>query len=121
MVVSIRRAATPREEQHQGDDGESEQQRMHDDSAGDGDDQQDDCKYQQHERLLSLPAGYPSTLPRTHRVEMTQDVYATARGPLARLASPAAARARARRHAALFPALAPDARVVDIGCGAIGL
>jgi SAM-dependent methyltransferase len=52
---------------------------------------------------------------------MNQDVYATARGPLARLASPVAARARARRHAALFPALAADARVVDIGCGAIGL
>lgn len=49
------------------------------------------------------------------------DVYATARGPLARLASPLAARARARRHAALFPALPPGARVVDVGCGALGL
>lgn len=49
------------------------------------------------------------------------DVYATARGPLARFASPLAARARARRHAALFPALPADARIVDIGCGALGL
>jgi len=49
------------------------------------------------------------------------DVYATARGPLARLASPLAARARARRHAALFPLLPADARIVDVGCGALGL
>ncbi len=49
------------------------------------------------------------------------DVYATARGPLARLAGPAAARARARRHAAFFPALAAGARVLDLGCGALGL
>jgi SAM-dependent methyltransferase len=52
-----------------------------------------------------------------------QDVYATARGPLARLASPLAARARARRHARFFARtrLGPDARVLDIGCGALGL
>ena len=49
------------------------------------------------------------------------DVYATARGPLARLASPVAGRARARRHAALFPDLPADARIVDVGCGALGL
>jgi SAM-dependent methyltransferase len=49
------------------------------------------------------------------------DVYATAKGPLARLASPLAARARARRHAALFPALPADARILDVGCGALGL
>jgi hypothetical protein len=49
------------------------------------------------------------------------DVYATARGPLARLASPLAARSRARRHATLFPTLRDGARVVDIGCGALGL
>ena len=49
------------------------------------------------------------------------DVYATARGPLARLASPLAARSRTRRHAALFPDLPPDARIVDVGCGALGL
>jgi SAM-dependent methyltransferase len=52
-----------------------------------------------------------------------QDVYGTARGPLARLASPLAARARARRHAEFFALtrLEPGARVLDLGCGAIGL
>jgi SAM-dependent methyltransferase len=51
------------------------------------------------------------------------DVYGTARGPLARLASPLAARARARRHAQFFAltGLAPGARVLDLGCGRIGL
>jgi SAM-dependent methyltransferase len=51
------------------------------------------------------------------------DVYATAHGPLARLASPLAARARARRHARFFALsrLAPGARVLDLGCGRIGL
>ncbi len=51
------------------------------------------------------------------------EVYATARGPLARLASPFAARARARRHARFFALtrLPPGARVLDLGCGAIGL
>jgi SAM-dependent methyltransferase len=49
------------------------------------------------------------------------EVYATAHGPLARLAEPVAARARARRHAAFFPALGAGARVLDLGCGALGL
>jgi SAM-dependent methyltransferase len=51
------------------------------------------------------------------------EVYATARGPLARLAAPFAARARARRHEQLFglTGLAPGARVLDVGCGSIGL
>jgi SAM-dependent methyltransferase len=51
------------------------------------------------------------------------DVYATARGPLARLAGPIAARARARRHRELFALtrLSGDARVLDVGCGALGL
>jgi SAM-dependent methyltransferase len=51
------------------------------------------------------------------------DVYATARGPLARLASPRAARARARRHGRFFALtrLAPGARVLDVGCGTLGL
>jgi SAM-dependent methyltransferase len=51
------------------------------------------------------------------------DVYATAGGPLARLAGPFAARARARRHARFFAltGLAPGARVLDVGCGEIGL
>ena len=50
-------------------------------------------------------------------------VYATARGPLARLAAPLAARARARRHADFFALtrLERDARVLDVGCGALGL
>ena len=50
-------------------------------------------------------------------------VYGTARGPLARLASPLAARARARRHARFFPLakLPAGARVLDDGCGQIGL
>ena len=41
------------------------------------------------------------------------DVYATAPGRLARLASPVAGRARARRHARFFPlaAVAPGMRV----------
>jgi SAM-dependent methyltransferase len=52
-----------------------------------------------------------------------QDIYGTARGPLARLASPLAARARARRHAQFFAltALQPGARVLDLGCGRVGL
>jgi SAM-dependent methyltransferase len=51
------------------------------------------------------------------------EVYATAHGPLARLASPVAARARARRHARFFALarLAPGGRVLDVGCGRIGL
>jgi SAM-dependent methyltransferase len=51
------------------------------------------------------------------------EVYATARGPLARLASPFAAHARARRHARFFALtqLQPHAQILDLGCGAIGL
>jgi SAM-dependent methyltransferase len=50
-------------------------------------------------------------------------VYATARGPLARLASPFAARARARRHERFFALtrLPEGARVLDVGCGRLGL
>ena len=51
------------------------------------------------------------------------DVYGTARGPLARAASPVAARARERRHTRFF-ALArvpTGARVLDLGCGSLGL
>jgi SAM-dependent methyltransferase len=53
----------------------------------------------------------------------SSEVYATARGPLARLASPYAARTRRRRHERFFATtrLPPDARVVDVGCGALGL
>ena len=51
------------------------------------------------------------------------EIYATARGPLARLAAPLAERARARRHRRFFAltGLSPGARVLDVGCGAIGL
>jgi SAM-dependent methyltransferase len=51
------------------------------------------------------------------------DVYATASHPFARLASPLAARARARRHARFFSlaGLAADARILDVGCGRLGL
>jgi SAM-dependent methyltransferase len=51
------------------------------------------------------------------------EVYATAGGPLARLAGPAAARARARRHARFFPLaqLPKGGAVLDVGCGVLGL
>jgi SAM-dependent methyltransferase len=55
---------------------------------------------------------------------VAQDVYATAPARLrARLASPLAARARRRRHAELFPlaGVRPGMRVLDVGCGALGL
>ena len=53
----------------------------------------------------------------------SSDVYATARGPLARLASPLAGRARRRRHEEFFSmtGIGPDARIVDVGCGRLGL
>ncbi|HEX3519743.1 MAG TPA: class I SAM-dependent methyltransferase [Solirubrobacteraceae bacterium] len=51
------------------------------------------------------------------------EVYATARGPLAWIAGPFAARARARRHARFFALtrLPAQAKVLDVGCGRIGL
>jgi SAM-dependent methyltransferase len=51
------------------------------------------------------------------------DVYGTARGPLARIASPLAARARRRRHERFFAlaSLPTGARVLDVGCGTLGL
>jgi SAM-dependent methyltransferase len=51
------------------------------------------------------------------------DVYSTARGPLAQLAEPWAARARLRRHRRFFPLarLPQGGRVLDVGCGALGL
>ncbi len=52
------------------------------------------------------------------------DVYATARqGLRTRLAGPLAARARARRHARLLELtrITTSARVVDLGCGPLGL
>ena len=51
------------------------------------------------------------------------EVYATARSARARWASGPAARARARRHARFFAltGVRPGSRIVDIGCGALGL
>ncbi len=51
------------------------------------------------------------------------DIYATARGPLARLASPFARRARERRHAQFFAltGVRPGAKILDVGCGPLGL
>jgi SAM-dependent methyltransferase len=51
------------------------------------------------------------------------DVYATAHGPLARIAAPLAARARARRHERFFALtrLSSSSRVLDVGCGELGL
>jgi len=51
------------------------------------------------------------------------NVYATARGPLARIAEPLAQRARARRHARFLALtrVTPAMRVVDVGCGTLGL
>lgn len=51
------------------------------------------------------------------------DVYATAPHPFARLASPLAARARARRHRRFFALTGIDseARILDVGCGRLGL
>ena len=51
------------------------------------------------------------------------DVYPTAQGPLPRLAEPFAKRARARRHSHFLALVAPtpQMRIVDIGCGGLGL
>jgi SAM-dependent methyltransferase len=54
----------------------------------------------------------------------SQDVYGSARGRVrARIASPLAARARERRHARFFAltGVGPGMRIVDIGCGTLGL
>ena len=50
-------------------------------------------------------------------------VYESAGGPLARAASPLAARARGRRHAQLraLTGWGPRHRVLDVGCGVLGL
>jgi len=50
-------------------------------------------------------------------------IYGTARGPLGRVAEPFAARARLRRveHFLQVASVGRDTRILDIGCGAIGL
>jgi SAM-dependent methyltransferase len=62
------------------------------------------------------------TRPRS-RLQSSPDVYATARGPLARLASPLAGGARRRRHERFFAlaGLHAGARILDVGCGSLGL
>jgi SAM-dependent methyltransferase len=59
----------------------------------------------------------------TPAISPAEDVYPTARGPLARIASPYAARARRRRHEQFFATtrLPPGGRVLDVGCGRLGL
>jgi SAM-dependent methyltransferase len=54
---------------------------------------------------------------------LPEDVYATARRPFARVASPLAARSRHRRHERFFAlaGLPPGGRVLDVGCGRLGL
>jgi SAM-dependent methyltransferase len=53
----------------------------------------------------------------------SDDVYATARHPFARLASRLAARTRRRRHERFFSltGLSAGARILDVGCGRLGL
>jgi SAM-dependent methyltransferase len=72
-----------------------------------------------------LPLGEPSR-PSPRQSLMTadaHDVYATAPHPFARIASPLAARARARRHERFFALtqLGEHARILDLGCGRLGL
>src|SRR3954465_10733193 len=52
------------------------------------------------------------------------DVYGTAKqGLRSRIASPIAARSRRRRHERLFAltGITPQSRIVDVGCGRLGL
>jgi SAM-dependent methyltransferase len=51
------------------------------------------------------------------------NVYATARGPLAKIAEPLAQRARVRRHAQFLEltGVGASTRILDVGCGTLGL
>jgi SAM-dependent methyltransferase len=51
------------------------------------------------------------------------NVYATARGPLARIAEPLAQRARSARHQRFLAltGVTAQTRIVDVGCGTLGL
>ncbi len=62
--------------------------------------------------------------PYAARVPSSPDVYATARGRIrARVLGPLAANARRNRHERFFAAtgVRPGMRIVDVGCGALGL
>jgi SAM-dependent methyltransferase len=62
--------------------------------------------------------------PYAARVPSSPDVYATARGRIrARVLGPLAANARRNRHERFFATtgVRPDMRIVDVGCGALGL
>jgi SAM-dependent methyltransferase len=54
---------------------------------------------------------------------MPVNVYATARGPLARIAEPIAQRSRAARHQRFLQlsGATPALRILDVGCGTLGL
>jgi SAM-dependent methyltransferase len=57
------------------------------------------------------------------RTEARTSVYHSARGPFTKLASALAQSARRRRHERFFPSLRlpAGARVLDVGCGTLGL
>ena len=62
--------------------------------------------------------------PYAARVPSSPDVYATARGRIrARVLGPLAANARRNRHERFFAStgVRPGMRIVDVGCGALGL
>ena len=62
--------------------------------------------------------------PYAARVPSSPDVYATARGRIrARVLGPLAANARRNRHERFFATtgVRPGMRIVDVGCGALGL
>ena len=62
--------------------------------------------------------------PYADRVPSSPDVYATARGRIrARVLGPLAANARRNRHERFFAStgVRPGMRIVDVGCGALGL
>jgi SAM-dependent methyltransferase len=69
------------------------------------------------------PAPSRPASPSPRPLSPSPAVYGTARGPLARIASPLAARARRRRHERFFAlaGVAADTRILDLGCGALGL